>query len=422
MTNYELMNEAIIEAKKSISEDSRTHPKVGAIIIDVSGDIILRAHRGENNNGGHAEYMLLKKAKENNIDLSEATLYVTLEPCTSRGPGKIPCAQRIADSGIRNVFIGMLDPNPIICGRGETYLRSKMNVERFPSYLIKKIEEDNKEFVSKYSNKLLPDSSLYVKKQISDLIIEYLLKNDILVKAIPFDWDFNIDDLIQFINVRQTDLDLEEYIRKARMYAYDCKYANYDYEFDSRNIDINKWKYEFFDILKQLNVDDASNYKMIDIGAGNGVEVKELFNDNSYLTLVDIGVESLKKAKALCTNSKIIHNEAENLKDVQTCSQDIYISLRVYQSSYFNIEKALLEAYRVLVSCGVLIISIANGFINHEKVLIPGLVFPNSKIVDRNRPYELSEKIRRKMTQLKFEDVGIRSTNSEIYIFGRKGN
>jgi tRNA(Arg) A34 adenosine deaminase TadA len=45
---FELMREAIVEAQKSKHEDERPHPVVGALLTDDDGNIILRAHRGEN--------------------------------------------------------------------------------------------------------------------------------------------------------------------------------------------------------------------------------------------------------------------------------------------------------------------------------------------------------------------------------------
>ena len=127
----DLMREAIAEAKKSRPEADHV-PYVGAILTDSSGEILHRAHRGERGSGDHAEFILLSKAKEAGTDLASTVLFVTLEPCTRRGLGKIPCAVRIANEGIRRIFIGTLDPNPHITGHGEMFLSEHMKVELFP--------------------------------------------------------------------------------------------------------------------------------------------------------------------------------------------------------------------------------------------------------------------------------------------------
>ena len=43
----DLMRAVIEEAKKSVGEDERIHPKVGAVLVDTSGKVIFRAHRAE---------------------------------------------------------------------------------------------------------------------------------------------------------------------------------------------------------------------------------------------------------------------------------------------------------------------------------------------------------------------------------------
>jgi pyrimidine deaminase RibD-like protein len=152
-----LMREAIIEAHKSQAEDSRNHPLVGAIVTDDDGKILLRAHRGENAGGGHAEFLIFEKAKREGIDVNGKTLFVTLEPCTRRGPGKIPCAVRVGNSGISRVYIGTIDPNPSIIGRGELYLLSRgLEVDRFPYNLAKELLASNKAFFDDYTHYSAP--------------------------------------------------------------------------------------------------------------------------------------------------------------------------------------------------------------------------------------------------------------------------
>ena len=90
MEDSELMEMAVEEAKKSRDEDDgRVHPKVGAVVV-LDGEVIAAAHRGEDEEepGQHAEFIVLEK-KLQNRDLSAATLYTTLEPCTTRNHPRI---------------------------------------------------------------------------------------------------------------------------------------------------------------------------------------------------------------------------------------------------------------------------------------------------------------------------------------------
>jgi pyrimidine deaminase RibD-like protein len=140
----QFMKMAIDEARKSRAEDGRSHPKVGAVVVK-DGRVLARAHRGEIS-GCHAEYIALEK-KLADQSLAGATVYTTLEPCTSRNDPKIPCATRLIDRKVARVVIGTLDPNSRISGRGQRALR-KANIETdfFPHDLMAEIEELNREF------------------------------------------------------------------------------------------------------------------------------------------------------------------------------------------------------------------------------------------------------------------------------------
>jgi len=136
---------AIEEARKSAPEDERPHPKVGALIVK-DGHVLSKAHRGEKPKS-HAEYVALEDKLSDDL-AAGATVYTTLEPCTTRRHPKIPCAQRLVDRKIGRVVIGMLDPNPDIRGRGDQLLSDAgIEVQLFPRDLRAQVEEMNRDFI-----------------------------------------------------------------------------------------------------------------------------------------------------------------------------------------------------------------------------------------------------------------------------------
>jgi len=91
---------------------TRPNPPVGAVIVRNGRLIASGFHKRAG--AGHAEVIALKKASEKAKD---ASLYVTLEPCSSFGKTP-PCVNAIIKSGIREVIVATRDPNPRHQGRG----------------------------------------------------------------------------------------------------------------------------------------------------------------------------------------------------------------------------------------------------------------------------------------------------------------
>ena len=117
----EYMRRAIALAKNG---EGRTNPNplVGAVLVK-NNEIIGEGFH-QKYGGLHAEREALKNCEENGNSAEGATLYVTLEPCCHFGK-QPPCTQAIVKSGIRRVVVGSRDPNPLVHGKGNSFLREQ---------------------------------------------------------------------------------------------------------------------------------------------------------------------------------------------------------------------------------------------------------------------------------------------------------
>ena len=116
MTPEAYMKEAIREAKKG-EGFTNPNPMVGAVLVKEGRIIGKDCHREYG--GFHAERNAILNCRE---DMQGAELYVTLEPCCHYGKTP-PCTEIILESGIRKVYIGAMDPNPLVAGNGARILK-----------------------------------------------------------------------------------------------------------------------------------------------------------------------------------------------------------------------------------------------------------------------------------------------------------
>lgn len=119
MDDERFMRAALREAARGVGQTS-PNPAVGAVIVR-GGRIIAR---GFHQCAGlpHAEIEALRAA-HGPKGARGATLYVTLEPCSTHGRTP-PCVDAIIRAGLSRVVIGATDPNPAHAGRAPKVLEA----------------------------------------------------------------------------------------------------------------------------------------------------------------------------------------------------------------------------------------------------------------------------------------------------------
>lgn len=135
-TKYmELALELAVKGKGQVNPN----PLVGAVVVK-DGKIIGRGYH-KYYGGPHAEVYALDEAGEKS---NGATLYVTLEPCSHHGKTP-PCVDKIKKMKIKRCVIAVLDPNPLVAGRGKKILE-EAGIEVVVGVLQEKALEINKVF------------------------------------------------------------------------------------------------------------------------------------------------------------------------------------------------------------------------------------------------------------------------------------
>ncbi|HTA29687.1 MAG TPA: bifunctional diaminohydroxyphosphoribosylaminopyrimidine deaminase/5-amino-6-(5-phosphoribosylamino)uracil reductase RibD, partial [Candidatus Cybelea sp.] len=119
MIDVSNMRVALSLARRADGQTS-PNPIVGALLVK-GGEII---GRGWHHRAGlpHAEIEALRDAESKGSNARGATLYVTLEPCSTHGRTP-PCTDAIISAGIKRVVVAAIDPNPKHSGKGLAILK-----------------------------------------------------------------------------------------------------------------------------------------------------------------------------------------------------------------------------------------------------------------------------------------------------------
>ncbi|MEY3896829.1 MAG: bifunctional diaminohydroxyphosphoribosylaminopyrimidine, partial [Verrucomicrobiota bacterium] len=118
MTDAHWMDLALDEARKGVGKTA-PNPPVGAVIVKNGGLLGTGWHRAAGQ--PHAEREALAAAAGQ--DVRGATIYVTLEPCSTHGRTP-PCTQGLIDAGIARVVYATVDRNPAHAGRADAMLQA----------------------------------------------------------------------------------------------------------------------------------------------------------------------------------------------------------------------------------------------------------------------------------------------------------
>ena len=320
---------------------------------------------------------------------------------------------------VNNIFLGLPDPMLNEYLNNDPILNNK-NIFRFTDELQEEIFNQNYNYY-KDSKQNIKYSKYYNNNRISYLLKEKLELQGINIEINEILKQKQIEKLSSYISNKFNILksNAMKLITTILSEAFDDKYSNYDYSNDIRSINPN-WSNDFQKIYLKHNQKPLDEIKILNIGVGSGNEAQKLFLNCNDITFVDIAPKGLKKVKEIIPKSKIIKSMAENISLLDDNSYDLYVSLRTYNSSFFDIKQAIKEAYRLLKHNSTIIISISNGFLNfQESKLIPGIIIPKLNFVDLYRGLDIVKNLSQNLKEYNFIDIELTPTSGEIYLSAR---
>ncbi|EGW31977.1 DRAP deaminase [Spathaspora passalidarum NRRL Y-27907] len=151
-SSRKFMRQAIEEANKC--GETQTQFNVGAVLVN-NGEIISTGHSRELEGNTHAEQCALEKyfTKTGSREVPIGTeIYTTMEPCSLRLSGNLPCVDRILETNIKTCFVGVVEPDTFVKNNTSVNKLRENNVEyvHIPGY-----EEECLEIAKKGHEKIV---------------------------------------------------------------------------------------------------------------------------------------------------------------------------------------------------------------------------------------------------------------------------
>lgn len=384
---------------------------VGAVLVSKEGDLICSSSQNSKPNQSWSDLLLDELTKKN---INEAdSLYLTINTLTN--DDELDINTLLNRINVKNIYLGLPDPR-LISYLSNDPIVNRNNIYRYPEYLQSKILKQNEKTYLN-SKQHLKNCSYYSTQRIGNLLVDKLKENGFDISQKKVYESKQVSGLINFLaNKYNMKYDKAmNFINEGLKYAFNEKYSSYNYCNDVRSLDDN-WKENFISICEVMVNGSINDRKILNVGVGSGNEATILFSNCNDITFVDIAPNGLKKIKNKLPQSKIVNSMAEDLP-LSDDTYDLYVSLRTYNSSFFDVKKSLSEAYRVLKNNGVIIISIANGFLNYkENSIISGLIIPGLDFVDIYRGIDMVRNLSKEFSNNNFKNVQIHTTKEEIYL------
>lgn len=385
---------------------------VGVVLVSENNELVCSAFTGENCNVSWCSVLLSKIRK---LKISSAqSIYIMIN--TLSRTHMFDLLELLTEVHVNEIYVGLPDP-ALTCYMDNDPIIIHTHVYRYPDELQREILKQNVSFYAN-STQSIKNSPYYSENRISNMVIESLKSKGFVVSQDELNANKRGPALASLI-CNKYEIEYEEAfstVQNVISEAFNSKYGTYTYLDDARSLD-SDWKESFISFYKRSSTIPMFANNILNVGVGNGHEAMILFSNCAYVTFVDIAQAGLEQIKEKSPSSKIIVSNADDLSSIPDNHYDLYVSLRTFNSSFFDIKNAISEAHRVLKPNAIIIVSVANGFLcPNQHCIIPGLIIPGTEFVDIYRGMDTVKLMQKEFLQAGFNNVQLFPTNTELYL------
>ncbi|MFJ2419197.1 class I SAM-dependent methyltransferase [Streptomyces brevispora] len=402
------MNYSIRVAQRA----SQSGRRVGVALVSENDELICSAFEGEVR--GASWYRTLRSRMQE-LEMSSAhSAYLTINTLSENQSFEL--AELLKEVRIDKVYIGLPDP-ALTSYLDDDPVSARGHMRRFPDDLQREILEQNRDFYAA-SEQSIGCNPHYSTHRISEAVSSRLNSKGFALSRNDVNANRGRTALASLICKRYEIeyKEAERAVKDALSGAFDAKYGTYDYAYDARAANL-RWADDFMSVYRRSSARVLSTANILNVGVGAGYEAAALFSDCPQITFVDIAERGLANISARIPSSRTIVSGAEDLSVLPEDSYDLYVSLRTYNSSFFDTSTAALEAHRVLKPGAVIIVSVANGFLYTQRGCVaPGLIIPGTDFVDLYRGMDTANLIGAELDCAGFKDIRMFPTSTEIYL------